>query len=64
VYAKGSNLVPMDYYPNRTMKMDELEWLLISAIEANFNIIRVWGGGMYLEDEFYDRATELGMMIW
>ena len=54
----------MDYYPNRTMKMDELEWLLISAIEANFNIIRVWGGGMYLEDEFYDRATELGMMIW
>ena len=57
-------MVPIDYYPNRMMKKEENEWLLLSAVEANFNLLRIWGGGMYLEDEFYDRAAELGLLIW
>jgi len=47
------------------MKNDtELEWLFRSAIEANYNIIRIWGGGMYMDDNFYDLADKYGILIW
>ena len=57
-------MVPLDYYPSRTMQKDEIHWLLHSAAASNFNMIRIWGGGLYLEDSFYDEAAELGIMIW
>ena len=61
---KGANQVPMDYYPDRMKSDREIAWLMKSAMEANFNIIRIWGGGMYMNDNFYEQADKLGMMIW
>lgn len=41
-----------------------MRFLLYSAIEANMNALRVWGGGMYESDELYDIADEYGLLIW
>mmetsp|Transcript_18493 Transcript_18493/g.28386 ORF Transcript_18493/g.28386 Transcript_18493/m.28386 type:complete len:164 (+) Transcript_18493:1064-1555(+) len=64
IYLKGANMVPMDYFPDRQYSSDELHWLFNSAIEANYNVLRIWGGGMYLPDEFYEIADRLGILIW
>jgi len=64
VYMKGANMVPIDYYPNRMKSESELKWLLFSAQAANINVLRIWGGGMYLDDNFYELADQAGMMIW
>jgi beta-mannosidase len=61
---KGANQVPLDYYPDRMKNNTELEWLFRSAIEANYNIIRIWGGGMYMDDNFYELADKYGILIW
>ena len=57
-------MVPLDYFPLRMMETRELEWLMLSAFSANMNVLRIWGGGMYMTDEFYELADEQGMMIW
>jgi beta-mannosidase len=61
---KGANQVPMDYYPSRMQSEEEIKWLMDSASAANFNILRIWGGGMYMTDFFYEYADRTGMMIW
>ena len=63
VFAKGANFIPMDVFPNRVSKRDR-EYMLHSAIASNMNMIRVWGGGMYQPDDFYDMADRLGLMVW
>ena len=54
----------MDYYPNKMQKDEEVRWLIDSAAKAHFNMIRIWGGGTYMTDYFYQYADEIGMMIW
>lgn len=49
-------MVPMDYYPSRMNNEEELQWMITSAVEANINVLRIWGGGMYLPDRFYELA--------
>ena len=41
-----------------------MRWLLERAAAANMNMLRVWGGGRYQLDAFYDLADEMGLMIW
>lgn len=65
VYMKGANWIPVHSFP----VLDEAQktryrQLLCSAKEANFNMLRVWGGGIYEPDFFYDLCDSLGIYVW
>lgn len=64
VFAKGSNWVPAHVLPERGADPDVVGHLLHSVKEANMNMVRVWGGGVYESDLFYQLADELGIMVW
>ena len=63
VFGKGANWIPADSFPTRIPK-EKYRWLLQSAADANMNMIRVWGGGIYETDEFYEICDELGILVW
>lgn len=63
VFAKGANLVPFDSFPSRVTDQ-QMAQVLRDARASNMNMIRVWGGGYYLPDAFYDEADRLGLMVW
>ncbi|XP_068954718.1 beta-mannosidase [Petaurus breviceps papuanus] len=63
IFLKGSNWIPADSFQDRVTS-DLLRLLLQSAVNANMNTLRVWGGGVYEQDEFYEICDELGLMIW
>ncbi|MEV0893763.1 glycoside hydrolase family 2 protein [Promicromonospora sp. NPDC050262] len=63
VYAKGVNWIPDDtFFPRITRA--SLGRSLTDAVEANVNLVRVWGGGIYESEEFYDLCDELGLLVW
>ncbi|MFB3880752.1 MAG: glycoside hydrolase family 2 protein [Armatimonadota bacterium] len=62
-FAKGANWIPADAFITR-MNRGRYEQLLRSAAEANMNMLRVWGGGVYEDDVFYDLCDELGICVW
>ena len=63
IFAKGGNFVPADIVYSRITREDYAV-LIDRAIEANCNAMRVWGGGMYESDDFYDLCDEKGMVVW
>ncbi|MBE5952382.1 MAG: hypothetical protein E7260_12515 [Lachnospiraceae bacterium] len=63
IFAKGANHVPADCFPGRITDAKNRS-LLRAAAEANMNMIRVWGGGIYESDAFMDTCDELGIMVW
>ena len=63
VFAKGSNWIPADSFPARVTPT-ELERLLGDAAAANHNMIRVWGGGYYESEAFYDLCDRFGILVW
>jgi len=63
VYAKGANWIPAEAFYARVTR-ERLRSLLTSARDANMNMIRVWGGGVYEKRAFYDICDELGLMVW
>lgn len=63
VFAKGANWIPADALPSRITD-DKTRDLLQSAVDAHMNMIRVWGGGRYEPDSFYEACDELGLMVW
>lgn len=63
IFAMGANYIPQDCFLSR-ITPERTRALLNQAVDANFNCIRVWGGGYYPEDEFYDICDELGLMVW
>ena len=62
IFAKGSNWVPPRLFPGE-MDDEVFDKLLRKAAEANFNMIRVWGGGIVNPPEFYERCDALGIMV-
>ena len=63
IYAKGANWIPADVFlPG--LKKEDYRRMLQSAKDANMNMLRVWGGGVYEADDFYDLCDSLGIMVW
>lgn len=62
-FAKGANYIPMDALYTRITK-ERLYSLLLECKNANMNMIRVWGGGFYESNDFYDICDELGILVW
>lgn len=63
IFCRGANWIPADALFSRTSP-EKTEDLLNSAAAANMNMIRVWGGGFYEADWFYDLCDRLGLMVW
>jgi len=63
MYAKGTNWIPSDSFTPRITK-EKYQTLIKDCKEANMNMIRVWGGGIYEDDEFYRACDENGILIW
>lgn len=63
IFAKGANYIPEDcIYSQITSK--RIRFLLETAAESGFNCIRVWGGGYYPSEAFYDYCDEKGLIVW
>lgn len=63
MFAKGANYIPQDaLLPNVTSQ--RYETLFQDIKEANMNVVRVWGGGAYEDNRFYDLADENGILVW
>ncbi|MFZ2095963.1 MAG: glycoside hydrolase family 2 protein [Anaerolineales bacterium] len=63
VLAKGANWIPADSFPTRITD-SSLEGLIRSAAETHQNMLRVWGGGFYEEERFYDLCDKYGILVW
>ncbi|MCX8052234.1 MAG: hypothetical protein N3B12_00355, partial [Armatimonadetes bacterium] len=63
VFCKGADWVPADSLPARVTS-EKYEKLIYEACEANFNMFRIWGGGIYESDTFYDLCNRRGILIW
>ncbi len=63
IFIKGTNWVPCECFKG-TAKSEKYEKLVRLAKEGNFNMLRVWGGGAYETDEFYDLCDRYGVMVW
>ncbi|HUR66715.1 MAG TPA: glycoside hydrolase family 2 protein [Chitinophagaceae bacterium] len=63
-FIKGANWIPCESFLPRARKLDLYRKLIKAAKEANINMLRVWGGGVYEDDMFYDLCDEYGIMVW
>ena len=63
IFCRGANWIPADALPSRATP-ELTRKLLQAAVDSNMNMIRVWGGGYYEQDWFYDLCDELGLMVW
>ncbi|QIY90507.1 beta-mannosidase [Chryseobacterium gallinarum] len=63
LYIKGTNWIPADSFSPRITK-EKYQKLIKDSKEANMNMIRIWGGGIYEDDEFYKACDENGILVW
>jgi beta-mannosidase len=63
VFMKGANYIPQDMFLPRVTN-SQYEKLLSDVAAANMNMLRVWGGGIYENDFFYDLCDEKGILVW
>ena len=63
IYSKGANWIPADSFVERLDRAN-YESLLKDATRANMNTLRIWGGGIYEPDVFYELCDEMGIMVW
>ena len=62
-FAMGADYIPEDNILSRTSRERTFN-LIRQCVDANFNCIRVWGGGLYPSDDFYDACDEMGLVVW
>ena len=63
VYMKGANYIPQNSFQNKVTD-NHYKKLLSDVVNSNMNMLRVWGGGIYENDIFYDLCDEKGILIW
>ena len=63
VFMKGANVIPLDHFSPRATAEDYRD-LFRDVVAANMNMLRVWGGGIYERDVFYELADQHGILIW
>ena len=63
IFIRGVNWIPNDAFLHRITK-ESLRQRLTQAKAANINLIRVWGGGIYETEDFYELCNELGLLVW
>jgi beta-mannosidase len=63
VFAKGANYIPIRYFPGDATYDDYFK-LIMQCKDANINMLRVWGGGVYEDEMFYDLCDQYGIMVW
>ncbi len=63
VFVKGANWIPDDVFPHRVDR-ERYSRRTEQAAEAGINLLRVWGGGIYEADAFYDECDERGLLVW
>lgn len=65
IFVKGANWIPVHSFPvDNKANRERYRYLLCSAKEAGFNMLRVWGGGIYEHEYFFDLCDSLGLMVW
>jgi len=63
VLVRGYNWIPDDAFPSRVDR-PRVERSIRQAFDSHANLLRVWGGGIYESDDFYDVCDELGILVW
>ncbi len=63
LFIRGANWIPNDCFV-AGLTADDYRERLDQAVAANMNLVRVWGGGIYEDDRFYDICDELGILVW
>ena len=63
IFAKGGDWIPSDSFVTRT-RPEDLDFYIRSAKHANMNMLRVWGGGYYESEKFYDLCDQYGILVW
>lgn len=63
VFMKGANYIPQDIFLSRVTDND-YERIIMAAADANYNMLRVWGGGIYEKEIFYDLCDKNGILVW
>jgi beta-mannosidase len=63
IFLRGSNWVPADALPGR-LRPKHYRMLIDRARDMNLNLLRMWGGGLFEKDAFYDFCDEAGMLVW
>ena len=63
VFCKGANWIPDDCFPNRVTP-ERYRTRIEQALAVHMNMLRVWGGGLYEDDAFYEICSELGVLVW
>jgi beta-mannosidase len=67
-FVKGANWIPDDSFPARIHKtengVDLVEHQIRLAVDAGYNMLRIWGGGLYESERFYELCDQYGLMVW
>jgi beta-mannosidase len=63
LFARGVNWIPDDVFPSRITR-ERYRTRLTQAAEAGVDLVRIWGGGIYESEDFYEACDELGLMVW